>query len=488
MGNHTVEKIGGTTMSQFDKVLDNILIGDRKGKDLYNRIIVVSAYGGITDQLLEHKKGRVLEHKKDGAQGVYSLFSESDASWTWGDAISRVSDYMFRINADMEPLGLDLLFADRFVKERLEGVRSCLLDLKRLCSYGHFQLDEHLMTVREMLSAVGEAHSAHNTYHILTAKGINARFVDLSGWMETETYTFDEKIKHAFSDIDIENELPIVTGYTQCKEGIMDTYDRGYSEITFSKIAVVTNAREGIIHKEFHLSSADPNIVGEDKTITIGDTNYDVSDQLSDLGMEAIHPQAAKRMRKNGIPLRVKNAFEPNHPGTAITSDYKSTEPKVEIIAGKKDVTIVECWDQDMVGRPDRDSSILEHFNKFDLRYIAKDTNANTITHYVTAPLNTIKKLSASIRSTFPTADIMIKKVALVSAIGSNMEIPGILPDSLNALTDAGIKAHAIHKCIRPVGIQFVVDEDKFDEAVKTLHKNLVEEGNIKTTKTITQG
>ncbi len=45
-------------------------------------------------------------------------------------------------------------------------------------------------------------------------------------------------------------------------EGIMREFDRGYSEITFSKIAVVVKASEAIIHKEYHLSSADPVIVG----------------------------------------------------------------------------------------------------------------------------------------------------------------------------------------------------------------------------------
>ncbi|BCS97007.1 aspartate kinase [Desulfoluna limicola] len=468
MTHHTVEKIGGTTMSQFDKVLDNILIGDRSGSQLYNRIIVVSAYGGVTDLLLEHKKNR--------EQGVYALFSESDSSWTWSDAISKVSDHMCRINAELEPLGLDISFADRFVRERIEGVRSCLLDLTRLCSYGHFQLDEHLMTVREMLSAIGEAHSAHNTYQILSAQGINARFVDLSGWMETENLAFEEKIRQAFADIDLENELPIVTGYTQCREGLMDTYDRGYTEMTFSKVAVITEAREGIIHKEFHLSSADPKTVGEDKTIIIGGTNYDVSDQLSDLGMEAIHPQAAKGMRKSGIPLRIKNAFEPEHPGTLITSEYKSTEPRVEIIAGRNDVTLVECWDQDMVGHIDRDTDIMAHFTAFGLRSLAKDINANTITHYVSAPLNTIKKLSKAIKQSFPSADILIRKVALVSILGSNMNVPGILHEAVLALTEAGIDVHAIHKCMRPVGIQFVVDEELFQDAVKALHVKLLEE------------
>ncbi|MBU1168567.1 MAG: aspartate kinase [Proteobacteria bacterium] len=467
MGKHTVEKIGGTTMSRFKDALDNILVGQRKEEDLYNRIIVVSAYGGITDKL--------LEHKKTNKSGVYALFASTDSSWTWGDAISNVGDSMCKINAQLEPLGLDLLFADRFVKERIEGVRSCLLDLTRLCSYGHFQLEEHLMTVREMLSAIGEAHSAYNTYSILKSMGINARFIDLTGWLETENYSFDEKIIHHFANIDYSKELPIVTGYTQCREGIMDSYDRGYSEITFSKIAVLTKACEGVIHKEFHLSSGDPKIIGEDKVVTIGQTNYDVADQLSDLGMEAIHPKAAKGMRQSGIPLRVRNAFEPDHPGTIIKEEYKSDYARVEIITGRKGVMAIECRDQDMMGRYDHDVRLMKHFVQNKIRYIAKDTNANTITHYVAEPLDMIKRITSSIQKEFTSAEIMVKKVALVSVIGNNMSFPKILSKAVSTLEENDIPVLTVHKCLRNVNIQFVIEENFFDTAICLLHEALIE-------------
>ena len=52
---HTVEKIGGTSMTRFGELMQNILIGSRKGSELYNRIFVVSAYGGVTNWLLEDK-------------------------------------------------------------------------------------------------------------------------------------------------------------------------------------------------------------------------------------------------------------------------------------------------------------------------------------------------------------------------------------------------------------------------------------------------
>ena len=48
---HTVEKIGGTCMSRATDLLDSLWLRD----DPYGRIFVVSAFGGITNRLLEHK-------------------------------------------------------------------------------------------------------------------------------------------------------------------------------------------------------------------------------------------------------------------------------------------------------------------------------------------------------------------------------------------------------------------------------------------------
>ena len=132
-----------------------------------------------------------------------------------------------------------------------------------------FKLEEHLHTTRELLASLGEAHSAFNTALLLQNDGINARFVDLTGWCDNQLLPLNEKIQNAFSDIELDRELPIVTGYAKCKEGLMHTFDRGYSEITFSRIACVTSAEEAIIHKEYHLSSADPQLVSAQAAVPI---------------------------------------------------------------------------------------------------------------------------------------------------------------------------------------------------------------------------
>src|SRR5690606_15880874 len=224
--------------------------------------------------------------------------------------------------------------ADRFVGARIDAVAACLDDLARLRSHGRFSLKDQLVTVRELLAGIGEAHSAHSTALLLRDRDVDARFVDLTLWDEDDMRSLDARIEEAFAAIDLGAVLPIVTGYAGCEGGMVRRYARGYTEMTFSRIAVLTGAREAIIHKEFHLSSADPKLVGEDRARKIGRTNYDVADQLANLGMEAIHPGAGRGLRQTDIPLRVRNTFDREDEGTLISGNYVSETPRVEIVTG----------------------------------------------------------------------------------------------------------------------------------------------------------
>jgi aspartate kinase len=468
VNSHTVEKIGGTSMSNYAAVRDSIVFAQPNGDTLYQRVFVVSAYGGITNKL--------LEHKKDGKPGVYALFASSFKDRSWEEALAEVRDDMFAINAELFTDAASLAEANAFIGERLDNARKCLEDLHSLCGHGHFSVQDHLVTVREMLSSVGEAHSAWNMAKLLRQDGLNATFVDLSGWQVPGSLPLDTCVQDAFARINLAQELPVVTGYAYCSEGLITQFDRGYSEMTFSRIAVLTGAREAIIHKEFHLSSADPRLVGEDNAVPIGRTNYDVADQLANLGMEAIHPKAAKGLRQNGIPLRVKNTFEPEHGGTLITRDYVSDTACVEIIAGCRGVYALELFDQDMAGIVGQyDTEILRNVQRFKAHIVGKDINANTVTHYLDTNLKTVKRIKTVLQDVFPEAEIREQKVAIVSAIGSDMEVPGLLARTVAALSKHDISVLAIHQSMRQVDIQFIVNDDDYELAIRSLHETLVE-------------
>ena len=452
-------------MSRFAEVMNNVIIGQRKPDELYNRIFIVSAYSGITNML--------LENKKTGEPGVYGKFAAGDSAWK--SSIEQVRARMIEYNRSFASIGLDQELADEFVNSRIDGILDCLLDLMRLRSFGHFTMSSYLSPTRELLSAVGEAHSAYNSTLILQKHGINARFMDLTGWKVDEILSFDEAVSKAFEGIDFSTTMPIVTGYVKYDEGIMTRFDRGYSEITFSKVAVITGAREGIIHKEYHLCTGDPVLIGVDKVRVIGNTNFDIADQLSDLDMEAIHSKASKEMELCHIPIRIKNAFDPEHPGTVISCDYVSPEPRVEMICGRNDVVAIEVMDPEMVSQPGYDYRLMKNFVDTNINYIAKTTNANTITHFVPQKNQRLDECELLIKHNIPNAKVRCFPVAIVAVIGTNMRIPGFLSKAADALYKEKINVLALVQSSRQVNMQFILERGDFEKAQKALHRVFVE-------------
>ncbi|KKK76595.1 hypothetical protein LCGC14_2862030, partial [marine sediment metagenome] len=122
--NLTVEKIGGTSMSRIRDLVDTLFLGGRRREAPYDRLFVVSAFGGITDLL--------LEHKKSGEPGVYGLFASAESDHGWSEALSRVADAMCTAHAEVLDSAANRSLADGFVRERIEGARDCLIDLQRI--------------------------------------------------------------------------------------------------------------------------------------------------------------------------------------------------------------------------------------------------------------------------------------------------------------------------------------------------------------------
>lgn len=461
----TVEKIGGTSMSRFHEVLNNIIL-NVPNQQYYNRIFVVSAYAGVTNLL--------LEHKKTGAPGIYAKFVNTD---DYAGSLDELLAHLIKINETFADIKLDLDQANSYITKRIQQTTSYLDSMADVIASGYVDKRNILLAARELLASLGEAHSAFNSANILNNHGVQATFVDLGGFHDSRYLTIDERIRVTLKDIDFSKTIPFVTGYTKGTEGIMREFDRGYSEVTFSKVAVKVNADEAIIHKEFHLSSADPNIVGEENAIPVGFTNYDVADQLADIGMEAIHPKASKPIEHAGISIRVKNTFEPDHPGTLISKDYAGPESKVEIIAGTDKVVIIEIHDPSMVGQVGFDQSIMQHFYDYRISYIMKSTNANSISLLIwEKDLKT--PLVEELEKTYE--QVTVKPVAVVCAIGSNIAKPGVLAKAAQVLAQNGININCISQSLRQVNMQFVIDRERFKDAIVKLNKALcIENGKL---------
>lgn len=455
----TVEKIGGTSMSAYEQVFNNIIIYQRTSETLYNRVFVVSAYAGVTNWLLEDKKTGepgVFHHLKN-----YIDFHQS---------LDNILLKLLAINERYEPNGLNIEVANAFIKQRIHEARLFLDNLANILASGYVSDENLLQAAREILSSIGESHAAFNLVNLLQNNNINATLIDLSGFHDHHSYTIDQRIAASFQNIEFNKTICVATGYTKGTEGIMREFDRGYSEVTFSKIAVALCPGEAIIHKEYHLCSADPQLVGKENAMPVGFTNYDVADQLADVGMEAIHPKASKPLEINNINLRIKNTFEPDHPGTLITREYICPHKKVEVITGSNKVIIIDVFDPLMVGTVGFDLKIMLVLQSFSISYTYKTTSANSIS-FVIWEKELKAQLIVELEALFQR--VTVEKIAVVCLIGSNIDQTGLLAKAAQSLANQGINIKSAGFALRKVNIQFIIARENFKPAIIALNRTM---------------
>src|SRR5690554_7638078 len=128
---HSVEKIGGTSMSSFSEVLNNIFLTEPPEHGVYLRIFVVSAYSGMTNQL--------LEHKKTGEPGVYQRFAEASGEKAWQEPLEQVREAMLTKNQEIFAHNTHALEqANQFINTRIADCTEVMHSLHQLCHFGHF--------------------------------------------------------------------------------------------------------------------------------------------------------------------------------------------------------------------------------------------------------------------------------------------------------------------------------------------------------------
>src|SRR5690606_7668192 len=142
---------------------------------------------------------------------------------------------------------------------------------------------------------------------------------------------------------------------------------------------------------------------------------------LSNMGMEAIHPSAAKGLRQACIPLLIKNTFAPDDPGAVIRGDLAAEAPAVEMITGLKGVYAFEFSEQAMVGVKGYDASILEALKRHRAQVVAKTSNANALTHSLKGAATAVKRVAQALSARFPSAAIASRKVAVIAILGRDL-------------------------------------------------------------------
>jgi aspartate kinase len=258
-------------------------------------------------------------------------------------------------------------------------------------------------------------------------------------------------------------------------EGDTTTLGRGGSDTTAVALAAALGASVCDIFTDVGgVYTADPNIVPTARLMK--EISYEEMLEMARVGAQVLHPRAVELARKHGIPLRVKNTFDPQHEGTILRGG-----DEMEIYRPVSGVTV----DRDqarlaILKVPDRPGiageifgALAEHRVTADMIIQAfhEDRSVNDITFTVKrSDLSTARQaLEEAAARTGAEGVLADEDVAKVSIIGAGlMDQPDIAARMFSALGRAGINIKMI--ATSEIRISCAVSDKEAERAVKLVH------------------
>ena len=447
-----VHKFGGTSVDGAERLQAlAAIIRDQDERS----VVVVSAMAGVSNEL-----SRLAEAATSGGDAP----EVPDASTALAAMKRRHLDALEAIVEDES--------ARASVAARISEI---FLEATRLLGQGP---NEQAARFVDQLLAVGEDLTVELAVAALQAEGIPAAVVDAREvvWTNADfgaaVPDFESIRKLAPRNIlplVEDGRVPVLQGFIGSEAGgATTTLGRGGSDFTATLLAAALGSPEVVLWTDVDgIHSGDPDLVGESRVVP--DVGAEEAVELSYFGARVVHPAAAKHAIASDLPLRVKNSFAPERPGTLIHAD-RSAGAAFAAVAHKTDVALirVRAFPTALAyGFLARVFGVLgRHGVPVDLVATSHSSTAFTVEH--NQDLSEVRQAL----SVFSEVDVL-RDVATVTVVGRGMlKEPG-----MDALVFWAVEKTPVYLISQAsdVSISFVVDEAEAPELVRRLHLSLIE-------------
>jgi len=219
--------------------------------------------------------------------------------------------------------------------------------------------------------------------------------------------------------------------------------------------------------------TADPRLV---KTaIPVSRVSYEEASELAYFGAQVLHPIAMQPSLKSGIPVRVKNSYNPSAPGSVIDEDG-DPDRLVTVITCKRGVTLMDITSLQMLGAYGFLGAVFADFekNKVSVDVLASSEVSISVTLDKKQNDDDVESLCADLRN-FAEVQLHQKRaiLTLICRVGRSSDVLATVFRSFSA---HGIQVEMMSQGASKVNISFIVREDQIDDAVLRLHSCFFED------------
>ena len=457
-----VLKFGGTSVGSVKSILSlkHIVENEAKKQPV---VVVVSALGGITDKLIE----------------TSCLAQQGDEHWkNEFDAI-----------VDRHHQMIDAVITDTRDQEVLFNKVDALLEQLRSIYFGVYLIHDLSRKTQDAIVSYGERLSSNIVATLIRgAKRMNARDFIRTEWkngknsLDAElTYRLvrEHFLESPESD-SLKHRVNVVPGFISRDRDSMETTNlgRGGSDYTASIIAAALGADVLEIWTDVDgFMTADPRVI---KTAyTINELSYVEAMELCNFGAKVIYPPTIYPVCVKNIPIRVKNTFNPEHPGTLIKDHIDNDRKPIKGISSIKGTTLITVTGLAMVGVIGVNQRIFTALasNGISVFMVAQASSENSTSIGVRdedAP-DAVRVLNEEFAKEIETGAMFPMHaesgLATIAIVGENMKhTPGIAGKLFGTLGRSGISVIACAQGSSETNISFVVDSKFLRKSLNVLH------------------
>lgn len=342
-------------------------------------------------------------------------------------------------------------------------------------------LDEEFKVIRENFSKkIGRDYAASRGEYLngmIMASYLGYEFIDAAEVIFfDEAGNFDgEKTQEILSERLKKTEKAVIPGfYGAAPNGQVRTFSRGGSDVTGSIVAKAVHA--DMYENWTDVSGfliADPGVVKNPKAIDV--ITYRELRELSYMGASVLHEDAIFPVRKEGIPINIRNTNVPEDKGTLIV-EATCRKPRFTItgIAGKKDFASITIEKAMMNAEVGFCMKVLDVFaqNHISIEHMPSGIDTMTILVHQDEFEEKEQKVLAGIhRAVSPDLVEMESDLALIAVVGRGMKSTrGTSGRIFSALAHANVNVRMIDQGSSELNIIIGVRNHDFDSAIKAIY------------------
>lgn len=455
-----VVKFGGTSIStakNIKSVAKFIHSLSRK-----NQVVMVcSAVNDVTDQLLDISE-LIQKGNRDSANSL-----------------------MLKIIKEHKQLAKDSVSNQNIRKKLFEILDANLSELEGLL-HGMILLGEVTPRSLDYLISFGERLSIEIVSHALsdlkeksvTLTGKDVGIVTDSNFGSSKPLmdTTRLRVSKTLEPLLGKKTIPVIGGFAGADQhGHITTFGRGGSDYTATIIASCIKADEVWLMSDVDgLMSADPKLVKNAKVIP--EVSYVEAMEMALFGAKQIHPRSFEPLLSKKIPMRIRNTFNVENPGTLVTAaPDEATNRTVKCVSAIRHNGLIDVRGGSMVGAPGTAATIFSLLAKagVNIMMISQSPSESSISIVVKKndldkAVNTLEMnlLGKVIKKIDVTVD-----VAIIALIGSGMRgMVGVASKVFGAAARNKVNVIMIAQGSSELNLAFVVKDNDCESVVKALH------------------